>query len=293
MLAMRPNPPSRRLEAVRRAHPLSAWAVEPSGQPLTVTSVFRSVLDIGGPSGLLAIADDTVGGLPDGVSIRAGDLRRIGVSRGMSVIVTPDAWIIPAAQLHVDVRAAATWSPCLDTVDAVDWPARRPTVAASLVGLTGGSFLVGLGDRVAVAAMQDLGAAISRRDRAAAATAARGLIGLGAGLTPAGDDIITGAEAALRALGHPLAGFTDGVLADVASRTTDVAAAMLRHGARGAFAERVHRLVRAILIDELDPVSDPLRGAADWGATSGSDTLAGIVLALDAAVGGAVVQRAA
>ena len=294
MLGMDPSPPFRLLQAVRRAHPLPAWSIDPDGLPLHVSSVFRSVLDIAGPGGLLAIADDTVGGLPDGVSVIAGDLRLLGVRPGMRVIVSPTVWTIPDARVQVELGAARPWSPFLATVRSRGWPERRQTVASRLEAtLAGGSLLSGLVDHIADATTADLAEAIHRRDRAAAAAAARRLIGLGAGLTPAGDDIITGAEAALHAVGHPLAGFTGAALADVEVRTTEVAAAMLRHAARGAFAERIHRLIRATLVDDPDPAGDPLRGAADWGATSGMDTLAGIVLALDAAAGRAVYRRAA
>lgn len=283
MLAMDPNPPFRRLHAVRRAHPLPAWSTDPPGPPLRVSSVFRSVLDITGPGGLLAIADEAVGGLPAGVNVVAGDLRRLGIRPGMRVIVSATRWSIPEARVQIELGAARPWSPFLAIVRSRSWPDRRAVMASRLEATgSGGWLLSGLVRSDADATMSALAEAIHRRDRAAAAGAAHRLIGLGAGLTPAGDDTITGAEAALRAVGHPLAGFAGAALVDVETRTTEVAAAMLRHAARGAFAERIHRLILASLVDDLDPAGDPLRGAADWGATSGTDTLAGVVLALDA-----------
>lgn len=283
MLTMDPSPPTRHLQAVRRAHPLPAWSVNPAGPPLHVSSIYRSVLDIAGPDGLLAIADDTVGGLPDAVSVRAGDLRQLGVVVGMRVVVAATGWAIPEAKLRVALQGARRWSPILDVVGSRDWPDRRRIVTSGLDPMAArGSPLSTMVGAVADAAMADLSAAIGGVDRVAAASAARRLIGLGQGLTPAGDDVLTGAEAGLHATAHPLAGFTDAALVDLDARTTEVAAAMLRHAARGAFAERIHRLIRATLVDDLPSAGDPLRGAADWGATSGQDTLAGIVLAIDA-----------
>lgn len=283
MPVMDPTPPFRRLQAVRRAHPLPAWGLDPGGPRLHVSSVYRSVLDIAGPEGLLAVADDAVGGLPDGVSVDAGDLRRLGVRPGMRVTVLPTRWTILEARLRIELGAARPWSPLLSAVPAGDWPDRRRVVASRLEApAAAGRLLSGLFRADIDATMADLADAIHRRDRVAAASAAHRLIGRGAGLTPAGDDIVTGAEAALRAIGHPLAGFLGDDLTHVETRTTEVAAAMLRHAARGAFAERIHRLIRATMVDDLDVEGDPLRGAADWGATSGMDTLAGIVLALDA-----------
>lgn len=293
MPAMDPNPPFRRLLAVRRAHPLPAWVLDANGPPSRVSSVYRSVLDIAGPGGLLAVADDAVGGLPDGVSVVGGDLRQLGVRPGMRVTISATRWAIPEARLQIELSAARPWSPVLSVVPARDWSGRRGMVARRLESavasgsLPGGPLISG-----ADVAMVDLNDAISRRDTAAAAAAAHRLIGWGPGLTPAGDDIITGAEAALHAVADPMAGFAGALLADVESRTTEVAAAMLRHAASGAFAERVHRLIQATMVDDLALNGDPLRGTADWGATSGTDTLAGIVLALDA-VSGVLVDRCA
>lgn len=292
MPAMDPKPPLRWLHAVRRADPLPAWVLDTVSPTSRVSSVYGSVLDIAGPGGLLAVADDAVGGLPDGVSVVAGDLRRLGVRPGMQVTCTATRWAIPEARVLIELGAARPWSPILSVISAPDWPDRRGPVIARLAAVAGDTSLPGLSMSSAAAALADLGGAISRQDRGLAAATARRLIGWGAGLTPAGDDIVTGAEAALRAIAHPMAGFAGVVLADVESRTTEVAAAMLRHAAFGAFAERIHRLIEATLVDDLARTGDPLRGAADWGATSGTDTLAGIVLAIDA-VTGVVADRCA
>lgn len=294
MPAMDPNPPFRRLLAVRRAHPLPAWVLDRIGPPSLVTSVYGSVLDIAGPGGLLAVADDAVGGLPGGVSVAAGDLRRLGVRPGMRVTFSATRWAIPEARLHIELGAARPWSPVLSVGPTGDWSDRRGMVVRRLeTAVAREPLLAGLLMSGTEVAMADLSEAIARRDAGAAARAADRLIGCGAGLTPAGDDIITGAEAALRAVAHPMAGFAGAALADVESRTTEVGAAMLRHAAAGAFAERIHRLIEATLAEDLAPTGDPLRGAADWGATSGTDTLAGVVLALDAVTGARTDRRAA
>lgn len=283
MLAMDPSPPLRLLQAVRRAHPLPAGSIDPLRPPSRISSVFRSVVDIASPDGLLALADDAVGGLPHGVSVRGLDARALGLVPGMRVVVSASDWSIPDAGVRVVLHGAQRWSPGLSSVGPHDWPARRRHVTAHLHRIGEGSTSLSAMVRAAAqTAMAELSGAISAGDRVAAASVARHLIGLGPGSTPAGDDVLTGAEAGLRATGHPLAGFTGAALVDVEMRTTEVAAAMLRHAARGAFAERVHRLVRAALVDDLPAVGDPLGGAAAWGATSGQDTLVGIVLAMDA-----------
>lgn len=294
MPAMEPNPPFRRLLAVRRAHPLPSWVLDASGPPARVSSVYRSVFDIAGAGGLLAVADDAVGGLPDGVSVVAGDLRQLAVRPGMRVTFSATRWTIPEARIQIELGAARPWTPVLSVVPARNWSERRGMVASRLdAAVASGSLLSGLLRSGAEVAMADLAEAIGRRDQAAAAAAAHRLIGRGPGLTPSGDDIITGAEASLHAIAHPMAGFAGAVLADVGSHTTEVSAAMLRHAAAGAFAERIHRLIQAALVDDLAPTGDPLRGAANWGATSGTDTLTGVVLALDAVTGRLADRRAA
>ena len=61
----------------------------------------------------------------------------------------------------------------------------------------------------------------------------------GPGLTPSGDDALAGIEAALHALAQPLAGFL-GRAGRHRGPHDRGAAAMLRHAARGEFAERLH-----------------------------------------------------
>jgi len=112
---------------------------------------------------------------------------------------------------------------------------------------------------------------------------ARALIGLGEGLTPAGDDCLIGALAAIHRFEpgwlalHGEIG--DGLAAAAWDGTTDIAREFVLHAVAGRFSEPV--------LDVLTAGSDSaIRAAAlrlrRMGATSGADTLAGIRLALDA-----------
>ena len=124
-------------------------------------------------------------------------------------------------------------------------------------------------------------------DRLAAAYPTRRLIGLGDGLTPSGDDVLIGIEAALHALGSPAAGFLDEALADVDARTTTVSAAYLRHAAAGEFAERLHHLLAVLVSEEAREatLAGAIGEAVAWGATSGTDCLIGVLEGLDTAAG--------
>ena len=111
------------------------------------------------------------------------------------------------------------------------------------------------------------------------------LIGLGPGLTPSGDDVLVGIEAALHALDRPTAGFLARALGDVEDRTTAVAATLLLHAAAGEFAERLQVLLRALLGPDDGTIAAAVDRAAAWGATSGTDCLLGVLIGLDAAAG--------
>jgi len=127
---------------------------------------------------------------------------------------------------------------------------------------------------------------IAARDARAFADAACALIGLGEGLTPAGDDCVLGALAALHRLapdrlaGH--GGQCDRVADAARRRTTDIARDFLLEALDGRFAEPVLALLAAASGDDAGRAA---RRLASAGATSGADTLCGIRLAFRALVG--------
>ena len=109
---------------------------------------------------------------------------------------------------------------------------------------------------------------------------ARGLIGLGPGLTPAGDDCLVGVLAMMhraRPAGLVAAPGVRTGMAALLTRTTAVAAEFLRHAIQGLFAEPLLALATA---DTEDGAHAAARRLCRRGATSGADTLAGIALAL-------------
>lgn len=110
-----------------------------------------------------------------------------------------------------------------------------------------------------------------------------GLIGLGEGLTPAGDDCLVGALAVIQRFDRPWLAAHPGIPASVRPRawdgTTAVAREFVVHALDGHFAESV------VDVLEAESVEAAQRGAARLlgvGATSGADTLLGIRLALGA-----------
>lgn len=118
--------------------------------------------------------------------------------------------------------------------------------------------------------------ATAARDASACVAAARGLLGLGPGLTPAGDDCLAGWLAGLRAAGARGRGLAEtagpGLLGAARERTGPLSRAFLAAAAVGAVAEPVRRFVAA-------PDAARLQGLLGLGATSGADLLAGYLLA--------------
>jgi len=104
----------------------------------------------------------------------------------------------------------------------------------------------------------------------------RDLIGLGPGLTPAGDDFLIGALAVLGALGQTnmhTALAQD--IAAAANRTSPLSASLLRAAAAGHVGENLHTMIAAIVTGDADGA---LNAAARIGHTSGFDALAGAVV---------------
>jgi len=248
---------------------------------MRVHGVYRSALNLTSGGGtLVTIAVELVGGLPHGILVRdVGDFRALGISPGTAAVVGGGSVTLGRA-LAVDLAAARSWSATLPRLDIRPWRDR-----ASLVHDLARARRPGAGLDVvpgARPALDDLGAAIVRGDRAGVVHAADRLIGRGPGLTPSGDDALAGVEAALHAASHPLAGSVSGALNDLDRRTTTVSAAMLRHAVRGEAAERIHRLLAAALGPTTVGLLEAIREAVAWGATSGADTLAGVLTVLDA-----------
>jgi len=148
---------------------------------------------------------------------------------------------------------------------------------------TAPSVAKGLASEIGCRARSRLADGVSRRDPGAFIQGALGLIGLGEGLTPAGDDCLVGALAALRRFtpswldAHPEIRTTVEQTAAVA--TTTVAHEFVAHALAGRFAESVVDLLTADSADEIRCAATRLLGS---GATSGADTLCGVELALAA-----------
>ena len=124
--------------------------------------------------------------------------------------------------------------------------------------------------------------AVRRADLDAALRTSARLIGLGPGLTPAGDDVMAGTVAGLVLLGHPEARrFAAGVYALATGRTTELSRALLRHAAAGRVSAEYAAVLHALVGERaLGPAID---GLLATGSTSGRAMALGLCTAIDLA----------
>jgi Protein of unknown function (DUF2877) len=193
---------------------------------------------------------------------------------------------LAGGRITLDLSAASRRDLCIS-------PAREPAgaaraaVAAALEAASAARVADGLGSARGLAARAALSRAIGRRDSAGFLSAAGELVGLGEGLTPAGDDYLVGALAILHRLagGWPVCAPSPAraLAAQAHARTTTVGAAFLAHSVAGEFSEPLRDLVMASSADAARVAAGVL---ARMGATSGADTLAGMRAALDALADG-------
>jgi len=113
------------------------------------------------------------------------------------------------------------------------------------------------------------------------------LVGWGEGLTPAGDDFLVGLIAGLDALVRSdderrrFHGALAAAITLRTKRTTPIAAHYLRLSAAGHYTEPLIRLRTALLCeDNSDVVDAAVQGALAVGATSGADTVSGLLAGL-------------
>ena len=131
-------------------------------------------------------------------------------------------------------------------------------------------------------AQRVLAAGIRRRDGGLFVSGASKLIGLGEGLTPAGDDCLVGVLAVLFRFAPAWISHSEVAVrlaGQAENGTTMVGREFLLHALQGSFSEPVLRLLTAASRPEEHAARAALLA---FGATSGADTFAGTALALEA-----------
>lgn len=265
------------------------------GRSGLVHSAHERVVNVLTPDGLLCcLSTADLDDAPRTIRIPAAAWSRMAWSDGDTVCFLPGELRHrgPSGIVTVDLAAATRWDPVLADLSRLS-PAHLRAAAAVierhlLRPVVRSPFETASADELARRTSL-LGNAIRDHDPAATTAAARSLIGLGFGLTPTGDDILTGLAvlatsggmrlaAALPALSVAVDGTDD---APLETRTTAVSAATLVEAVAGRARARVHDLVAAIAADaSAVALADAVVRVREIGHTSGADVLTGVRLGL-------------
>jgi Protein of unknown function (DUF2877) len=231
---------------------------------------------------------------------------------GMEVCVSNHTLVIPTCNFSFHLSDIPIWEPRPD-ITIYQW--NRETVAQHTRLLTqflakkqhqdglaplAGSFFLGKPpqetplSRMALPKLRLLAQASWRQNIAGIEEATRGLAGLGPGLTPSGDDVLGGFAAIMRLLSPQLS--ADSIsrkpialtIAEVAKpHTTKLSAVLLQYASRGEISEPFGKLLLSLNLPAGE--FESVRKAADrvlaFGASSGGDTLLGMLLGLRALEG--------
>lgn len=276
-----------------------------------VHSVFKKATNITFNDTLLALLSDELPRMPNSVRLRSvvTDELLPNLQPGMEVYVGYDALFIPTCDFSLFLSNAPVWEPRPD-VSAYKW--NNETVAKhtrlltqflakkqlqdGLTPLVGALFHKQLLQEtplshMAMPKLRLLVQASWGKNIAGIIEATRGLAGLGPGLTPSGDDVLSGFAAIMELLSPQLCLDSQSrkhiasIIATVAKpRTTHLSAVLLEHASRGEVAEQFGTLLLTLRLpaEEGEAVLKAADRALAFGASSGGDTLLGMLLGLRA-----------
>lgn len=257
-----------------------------------VLATFEHACDLITPDGgVVALVTSKIGDGPFNIVLDGGAGLFSRVDRGALVILQEDR--LSVGGLEVDLEGAAAWEPRPDWETLRSWRVLITSFlpflhAICLDHVPTGSLmtLVGASSRddafaeaifytaqKATEALQDGWAGDLERLQAGGAEMA----GLGNGLTPAGDDFLTGLMLWAR-LAHPEPDLLCQALVKAAApRTTTLSAAFLRSAARGECSASWHTLLAALSEGVEARIAAAVQEVLARGATSGADSLSGFL----------------
>jgi hypothetical protein len=276
-----------------------------------VHSVFRSAVNlrVNDGGGLLTLVAADEADLPQGI--------RVDTPPAFSFeMIRPDSpascrgGLLRLAPLTIDLRPASLWTcnlralrtdlthPKVTAAWRAVWEAlnaRQSQTKADIVAanvMTAGQ-ITNLHrppvSSIAASSLHALGLAARRLDPDTAAPALTALIGLGAGLTPSGDDLLVGFLAGLWcSVGEDaerlafLAKLGEAVIA-LSTRTNDISRTYLLHAARGKVSSRLLALAEALSRgEESARLLAAAEAAMQTGHTSGMDAVTGLLAGMTA-----------
>ncbi len=235
------------------------------------------------------------------LNLEAGQRDLSLLEKGARVEIYPGRLVFPALGLEVDCRGAKDWQPpdlpgrlitpdqrC-NRLEGVLLELDRMQKTSPLAGILGAMLSpdrqVSERQKKTFAQLAAVRQACFNRDVAMIAASIGPLLGMGAGLTPSGDDLAIGFLLALNRWGHELAPGLDFMLLNQVivrgayERTTLLSANLIDCASQGQADERLIIGLDGLLSE----ASDPGVGAASlagWGSSSGVDALVGMGLVI-------------
>ncbi len=132
--------------------------------------------------------------------------------------------------------------------------------------------------------IQELIKSTKERDSSKVSENVKSLIGFGEGLTPSGDDFLVGFIAPLHFLDnselYPLLKKIKRIINLEKEKTTFLSGKFLEYACQGRFPETILNLIETIFSRNRKEVKEAAKKCLDFGATSGRDTLLGVLAGL-------------
>lgn len=226
-----------------------------------VHSIFSRVVNVqmrcGGDERMLALISPDLPAVPDSVCLPPQLLQTLGMGQTVTLENQMLSWPCHAVRLRIDRCFSGK-------LDALEGSPHAEKLEACTAQLRCGFDLL-------PAALRLKAAQALKEGRWQA------YLGLGSGLTPSFDDACVGMAAAYTAMGLPLPPLGD------LSVTTDVSARYLRLAQEGYFGEPLLAMIHALWADEA-AIAGAVQTLLAVGASSGSDMLYGVRVALTAAI---------
>jgi hypothetical protein len=280
----------------------------------TVHSIFNNATNITFDETLLTLLSNELPRMPNSVRLRSVETDKLLpiLQPGMKVCVGNDTLVIPHCNFSFHLSDTPLWEPRPD-VNSYRW--NRETVAqhtrlltqflakkqhqGGLASLVGPLFLEqSLQEtplwRMAMPNLRLLAQASWRQDIEGVEEATRGLAGLGPGLTPSGDDVLGGFAAIMALLSTQLSAdsisrqqIASNIAAVAKPRTTKLSGVLLEFASLGEVSEQFGTLLLTLSLraEEFETVLKAADHVLAFGASSGGDTLLGMLLGLQSLEG--------
>ena len=262
-----------------------------------VHSVFDAVINVQGTDGgLITLAAAHLGNAPNTILLGAASLSPLRARLGRRVVGESPRLVCPGI-FAIDLTEASGWRPELPDLSeqaAGDGLAAMATELGLILADAGrlGGIRPGLRDegsiahevsRTLEAASEGFVEALADGDLTRATGWAQRLIGLGPGLTPSGDDFLTGFAAVCASPGtrvHTLLPWVQDVVRTAADRTNLISWTAMHEAAAGRVRESIVSLLTAVAAGDVAAVQSAARTVISIGSTSGTDIVGGMQAAL-------------